>query len=57
MRHVIPILSSANCPTVPDFSTLSHERRDTREKIIEHKMCVLIFCVAFVLNIPHSKKM
>ena len=48
MRHVIAILSSAGCPAVPDFSTLSHERRDSRKEIIEYKMCVLIFSIAFV---------
>jgi len=26
------------------------------EKVIEHKMFVLIFSTAFVWNIPHSKK-
>jgi predicted transcriptional regulator len=36
MRHII--LSS-----VPYFSTLSHKRRDFRDKVMEHKMCVLTF--------------
>jgi hypothetical protein len=31
------------------FSTLSHKRHDFREKkIVEHKMCVLIFSTTFV---------
>jgi hypothetical protein len=46
MRRII--LSSVGCLTLPYFSTLSHKRHDFREKIIEHKMCVLIFCTTFV---------
>ena len=40
MRHII--LSSATCLALPNFSTLSHERHDSREEVIEHKTCVLI---------------
>jgi hypothetical protein len=47
------ILSSVACQVVPYFSTLSHKRHDFREKIIEHKMCVLIFSTTFV---SHCKK-
>ena len=32
------------CPALQYFSTFSHKRRDFRKKVIEHKMCVLIFC-------------
>jgi len=28
----------------------------TKKKVIEHKMCVLIFSTTFVYNICHSKK-
>ena len=38
------------------FSTLSHKRYDFREKLIEHKMCILIFYTTFVWNISHSKE-
>jgi hypothetical protein len=30
------------------FQLLSHKRHDFREKVIEHKMCVLIFSTKFV---------
>jgi hypothetical protein len=49
-------LSPLACPTL-HFSTLSRERHDFRgEKIIEHKMCVLIFATTFVWNVSHSRK-
>ena len=38
------------------FSTLSHKRYDFREKVTEHKMCVLSFSTPLVRNISRSKK-
>jgi len=43
MRRII--LPSVDCPAVPFFSTLSHKRYDFREKVTEHKMCVLILSI------------
>jgi len=48
------ILSSVVCPALLYFSTLSHEWHDFQEKVIEHKMNVLIFSTTFVQNVSHS---
>jgi hypothetical protein len=46
MRRIA--LSSVAFPTLFHFPTLSHKRRDFREKVTEHKMGVLIFSIDFV---------
>jgi len=42
-RFQLPVTSLA----LPHFSTLSHERHDFQEKVIENKTCVLIFSTKF----------
>ena len=41
MRRII--ISSVVCLALQNFLTLSHRGQDFREKVIEHKMCFLIF--------------
>jgi hypothetical protein len=48
MRRIV--LPSAACLVVPCLSTLSHKLHDFQENVIEHKMCVLIFCTTFCLK-------
>jgi hypothetical protein len=44
-------------PAVPYTYALSHILQDFRgEKIIEHKICILIFSTTFVRYFSHSKK-
>ena len=50
-------LSSVACLSLPYISTFSKKRNEFREKVIEHKMCVLIFYITFlkklILSIIH----
>jgi hypothetical protein len=41
------ILSSAASLAPLHFPTLSHKWHDSRKKVIEHKMCILIFSTTF----------
>jgi hypothetical protein len=56
--HAPYLLSTAVCPTLRYLSTLSHKWHYFRggKKVVEHKMCVLIFSTTFALNVFHSKK-
>ena len=47
MRRIT--LSSAASLARQYFSTLSHKRHDFRVKVIEHKMCVIIFSTNFLI--------
>jgi hypothetical protein len=46
MRYIVTSLVTHLAP--PYFSTLSHKWQDFRKKVIEHKMCDLIFYTTFV---------
>ena len=56
MECACAILSSVACPALQYFSTLVHKLHDFRNKVIEHKVCVLIFSTTFVWNILQCKK-
>ena len=49
------LLSFVACLVLPYFSRLFHKRHNFREKVIEHKTCVLIICTISAWNISHSK--
>jgi hypothetical protein len=49
MRHIV--VSSVACPAVQHFSMFSHKRQDFRKKekkVLENKICFLIFSKIFV---------
>jgi hypothetical protein len=46
MRRIVLSYVASLAP--PNFSTLSHKLHDFREKVIEHKMRVLIFTTNFL---------
>jgi hypothetical protein len=46
MRHIVTSFVAHLAPS--HFSTLSHKRRDYRKKVIEHKMCGLMFSTTSV---------
>ena len=55
MQCVWAILSSVDCPTVHYFSTLSHKRHDLK-KVIEYKMCVLVFLTTLCVRFLNCRK-
>jgi hypothetical protein len=50
IRHAMrmPHMSSVTCPALQYFPTLYHKGTILEENVIDHKMCVLIFCTSFV---------
>ena len=50
------MFSTVAFPVVSYVFSLSHKQHDFREKVTEHKMCVLIFSTTFVWNISLYKK-
>ena len=47
---------SVACLTVPYLFTLSLRQHNFRNKLIEHKIRILIFCITFVYDISHLKR-
>jgi hypothetical protein len=47
IAHAPYYLSSVACPDLQYFVALSHKQHDFREKVMQHKMCVLISSTNF----------
>jgi len=56
MQCVCIILSFVAYASLKYFSTLFKKMARLSKKVIEHKICILIFSTTFVRNISHSKK-
>ena len=56
MRMCRTMLSSVTFMPLPYFSTLFHKPKDFRERVTEHKMCVVMFSTTIIWNISHSKE-
>ena len=56
MRMGLITVSSVACSILPYFPTLSPKWYNLREKVTEHKMCVLMLSTKFVWNISRYKK-
>ena len=47
MQWAGAILLPVACPALQYFFILSHKRHDFGNEVIEHKMCISIFCKIF----------
>jgi len=56
MRMCRIMLSSVTCLPLQYFSRLFYKRKDLRERVIEHKMFVVMLSTTLVWNISHSKE-
>ena len=57
MQCACCILSSAACPALQYFHTLPHKLHNFRKKkVLEHKLCALIFSTTSVWKISHIQK-
>ena len=56
MQCACTIFSCVACLALRYFSTLSHKWHDLKNKLLNKKMCGLIFSTSFVWNISHYKK-